>query len=149
MARKAKSRRAGAKRPSGKGRASPARRKNPGRKSPLRRAIKAKAASRKVQKSAARKARKPAPRAAAKSKSAPAKKAQPAPRARLWANEGEGSTSADKTYRDAATRFTDTHDTAAIAERAAREVDANPHEYDDAENEGLSHSAGDLPQDEN
>jgi hypothetical protein len=106
-----------------------------------------------VRRTAARKSVKAKARAAPKRKRAakPAarRKRPAAPRAAAAKNEGEGSRSADRAYRDAATRFSVTHDTAAIAEQAAREVEASPHEYDDAENEGLSRSAGDLPQDEN
>jgi hypothetical protein len=140
MAKKAKSKKA-AKKSTRKAKAS-ARSKRSARKASPRRAARRKAPR------AAKRARKAAPRAAKKAKPAARKRAAPAKRAAPRKNEGEGSHSADKAYRDAATRFTDTHDTAALAERAAQEVDASPHEYDDAENEGLSHSAGDLPQDE-
>jgi hypothetical protein len=103
--------------------------------------------ARKAVKAKARKAAAPKGKKAAKP--AARRKRPAAPRAVAAKNEGEGNRSADRAYRDAATRFSVTHDTAAIAEQAAREVEASPHEYDDAENEGLSRSAGDLPQDEN
>lgn len=145
MAKKTKSKKAPAKKAARKARASAKRTKRPARKAAPRKAASRKVAPRKTSKrkapkAAARKAKKAAPRA---------KRPAAKPRAAAWPNEGEGSRSADKAYRDAATRFTVTHDTTALAEKAAREVDASPHEYDDAENEGLSHSAGDLPQDEN
>jgi hypothetical protein len=135
MAKKTRAKKAGAKKPARKSRASAARARRPARK----------AASK--TRRAAGKARRPAPRSKSKAKVAPQKRVA-SPRRTVRANEGEGSRTADQRYRDAATRFSTTHDTIAIAERAAREVDASPHEYDDAENEGLSHSAGDLPQDE-
>jgi hypothetical protein len=122
MAKKTKSKKAVAK-------------KKPARRAVARKAIKAKARAAPKRKKAA----KPVAR----------RKRPAAPRQAAAKNEGEGSRSADRAYRDAATRFSVTHDTAAIAEQAAREVEASPHEYDDAENEGLSRSAGDLPQDEN
>jgi hypothetical protein len=140
MAKKAKSKKA-AKKPARKARASRARSKGPARKAASR-----KAARRMAPKAGAKK--KTGRRTTAKSKPSASKNRMAAPKVDRR-NEGEGSKSADKAYRDAATRFTVTHDTAALAEQAAREVEASPHEYDDAENEGLSRSAGDLPQDEN
>jgi hypothetical protein len=118
-----------------------------------------KAAKRKTARKPARKAaskktaarRKSGARRAARAKRSPAKKKRAAPRARparAGANEGEGSKSADRAYREAATRFGETHDTAAMAEQAAREVDSDPETYEDAMEEGRSHSAGDLPEDE-
>ena len=120
MAKKAKSKKAAAKKPARKARASAARAKRPARKSAPKWATKGKVAKRKAPKAAAKKkAPKAAPRRAAKAKPAAAKK-HSAPPPKRQMNEGEGNKSADKTYREAATRFTDTHDTAALAEQAAR-----------------------------
>ena len=63
------------------------------------------------------------------------------------ANEGEGSKTADKSYREAATEFAKSNDTAAQGLKAEREVEAYRDEYEKAEKEGRSHSAGEDPKD--
>jgi hypothetical protein len=62
-------------------------------------------------------------------------------------NEGEGSKSADKKYRDAATDYARHHDTLKRGASAERDVEKHRSEYERAEREGRSHSAGDLPDD--
>ena len=59
-------------------------------------------------------------------------------------NEGEGSTSADKNYRQAATEFTKKGGTLEKGLQAERDVEASPNEYQQAERAGKAHSAGDL-----
>ncbi len=60
-------------------------------------------------------------------------------------NEGEGSTTADKTYREGATRFAKTTDTLEKGLEAGRDVEMYKDDFDSAEKAGRSHSAGDLP----
>lgn len=62
-------------------------------------------------------------------------------------NEGEGSKSADKKYRDAATDFAKRTDTLQAGLQAEREVENYKDEFDKAEKAGKSHSAGELPDD--
>jgi len=62
-------------------------------------------------------------------------------------NEGEGSKTADKKYRDAATDFARRTDTLQAGLQAEREVENYKDEFDSAEKAGKSHSAGDLPDD--
>lgn len=62
-------------------------------------------------------------------------------------NEGEGSKTADKNYRDSATSFAKSHDTFKEGLEAEREVEANPGEFDAAEKAGRAHGAKDLPDD--
>jgi hypothetical protein len=62
-------------------------------------------------------------------------------------NEGEGSRSADRNYREGVERTLKRGKVEEDAERAARDVEASPDEYRDAEEEGKSRSAGDLPED--
>ena len=62
-------------------------------------------------------------------------------------NEGEGSKSADKKYRDAATDFAKRTDTLQTGLQAEREVESNPSEFAKAEKEGRAHSAGELRKD--
>jgi hypothetical protein len=138
MAKKAKAKKAAPRRkvvrkPARKASKAAARRKSAPRKAP----------AKKTRKAPARKARKPAA-AAAKKRSV--SKAAKAP---SQANQGEGNKTADRSYREAATRFSHSHDTAAMAERAAREVEGAPEEYQEAVEAGRSPSAGELPQDEN
>jgi hypothetical protein len=61
-------------------------------------------------------------------------------------NEGEGSRTADKQYRDGVKRFLNEQDPAQLAEEAARDVEASPGEYRAAEEAGRSRSAGEDPQ---
>ena len=63
-------------------------------------------------------------------------------------NEGEGSKSADKQYREAASDFAKRTDTLQRGLEAEREVERDRGEFEKAEREGRSHSAGDLPKDE-
>jgi hypothetical protein len=62
-------------------------------------------------------------------------------------NEGEGSKSADKKYRDAATDFAKRTDTVQAGLQAEREVEQHQGEFDEAEKAGRSHSKGELPND--
>jgi hypothetical protein len=62
-------------------------------------------------------------------------------------NEGEGSRTADKIYRDAASDFAKRTDTLAAGLQAEREVDGNKSEFEKAEQAGRSRSKGDLPRD--
>jgi|GEM_PF-2055111 len=65
-------------------------------------------------------------------------------------NEGEGSGSADKKYREGATGFAKENSPDAIEKKgldADREVAMYRDEYDKAEKEGRSHSAGEAPKD--
>ena len=63
------------------------------------------------------------------------------------ANEGEGSRTADKQYRDGATDFAKSGDAMPKALKAEQEVEANPREYADAEAVGRSHGPKDLKND--
>jgi len=63
------------------------------------------------------------------------------------ANEGEGSKTADKRYREAATDFAKRTDTLQRGRDAERDVENYRDEYDRAEKAGKSHSAGDLESD--
>jgi hypothetical protein len=62
-------------------------------------------------------------------------------------NEGEGSKSADKKYRDAASDFARRTDTVKAGLDAEREVEQRKGEFEKAEQEGRSHSKGDLEKD--
>jgi hypothetical protein len=63
------------------------------------------------------------------------------------ANEGEGSKTADKRYREAATDFARRTDTLQRGVEAERDVENYRDEYDRAEKAGKSHGAGDLDSD--
>jgi hypothetical protein len=63
------------------------------------------------------------------------------------ANEGEGSKTADKHYREAATDFAKRTDTLQRGVEAERDVENYRDEYDRAEKAGKSHSSGDLDSD--
>jgi hypothetical protein len=63
------------------------------------------------------------------------------------ANEGEGSKTADKRYREAATDFAKRTDTLQRGMDAERDVENYRDEYERAEKAGKSHSAGDLESD--
>jgi hypothetical protein len=63
------------------------------------------------------------------------------------ANEGEGSKSADKQYRQGATDFAKRTDTLQRGLEAEREVEHYRDEYERAEEKGKAHSAGDLQSD--
>ena len=62
-------------------------------------------------------------------------------------NEGEGSKTADKTYREAATDFARRTDTVQAGLEAEREVEQRKGEFERAEQAGRSHSKGELPND--
>jgi hypothetical protein len=62
-------------------------------------------------------------------------------------NEGEGSKSADKNYREGATDYARRTDTAKAGREAAREIDQREGELEKAEQAGRSHSKGELPKD--
>ena len=62
-------------------------------------------------------------------------------------NEGEGSKSADKNYREAATDFARRNDTVQAGLDAEREVEQHKGEFEKAEQAGRSRSKGDLPDD--
>lgn len=63
------------------------------------------------------------------------------------ANEGEGSRTADRRYREGVQRTLQEGDVEQKAEQAEREVEANPEEYRKAEEAGLRRSAGEAPGD--
>ena len=62
-------------------------------------------------------------------------------------NEGEGSKTADKKYRDAATDFAKRTDTVKAGLDAERDLQERKGEFEKAEQAGRSHSKGDLPGD--
>jgi hypothetical protein len=62
-------------------------------------------------------------------------------------NEGEGSKTADKKYRDAASDFAKRTDTVQAGLEAEREVEQRKGEFDEAERAGRAHSKGELPND--
>jgi hypothetical protein len=62
-------------------------------------------------------------------------------------NEGEGSKTADKKYREGATDFANRTDTLDVARKAEKDVEKNKAEYDQAEKAGRSHSSGELRKD--
>src|SRR5229473_3997320 len=62
-------------------------------------------------------------------------------------NEGEGSKTADKQYRQGATNFAKRTDTLQKGIEAEREVENYRDEYERAEKSGRSHGAGDLESD--
>jgi hypothetical protein len=62
-------------------------------------------------------------------------------------NEGEGSKTADKNYRDAATDFARRADTAKAGLEAEREMEQRKGELEKAEQAGRARSKGDLQSD--
>ena len=62
-------------------------------------------------------------------------------------NEGEGSKTADKKYREAATDFAKRTDTEQAGRQAEREVEERKGEFEQAEQAGRAHSKGELPND--
>jgi hypothetical protein len=66
---------------------------------------------------------------------------------KLNENEGEGSKTADKKYREEATEFAKRTDTLQTGLQAEREVESSKDEYAKAEKAGRAHSAGELPKD--
>jgi hypothetical protein len=65
----------------------------------------------------------------------------------LLENEGEGSKTADKSYREGATSFAKKGDMLKKGLDAERDVEMYKDDFDSAEKAGRSHSAGDLPND--
>jgi len=63
------------------------------------------------------------------------------------ANEGEGSRSADERYREGVEEHLRNADVQEEAEKARRDVEAEPDLYRRAEEEGKSRSAGEAPGD--
>jgi hypothetical protein len=66
---------------------------------------------------------------------------------KLDQNEGEGSKSADKKYREAASDFAKRTDTVQAGLQAEREVEEDESDFEQAEKAGRSHSKGELPND--
>jgi hypothetical protein len=62
-------------------------------------------------------------------------------------NEGEGSRSADRRYREGVQRTVRQGHAEEDAERARRDVEADPEAFRRAEEEGKRHSAGEAPGD--
>ena len=62
-------------------------------------------------------------------------------------NEGEGSKTADKQYRDAASDFAKRTDTVQAGLEAERDVERNKGDFEKAEQAGRSKSKGELPND--
>jgi hypothetical protein len=62
-------------------------------------------------------------------------------------NEGEGSRSADRHYREGVQETLKKGHVGEDAERAARDVEKDPAPYRNAEEEGKRHSAGEAPGD--
>jgi hypothetical protein len=62
-------------------------------------------------------------------------------------NEGEGSKTADKKYRESATDFAKRTDTVQAGLEAEREVEQRKDDFEKAEQAGRSHSKGELPAD--
>ena len=63
------------------------------------------------------------------------------------ANEGEGSRSADRRYREGVKETVKRGHVEDDAERARRDVEANPEEFRRAEDEGRERSRGEAPGD--
>ncbi len=63
------------------------------------------------------------------------------------ANEGEGSRTADRQYREGVQETVRRGHVEEDAERARRDVDADPEEYRRAEEQGRSRSAGEAAND--
>jgi hypothetical protein len=63
------------------------------------------------------------------------------------ANEGEGSRTADQHYRGGVEETVKRGHVAEDAERARRDVEANPDEFRRAEEQGRERSAGEAPGD--
>jgi len=66
---------------------------------------------------------------------------------KLDQNEGEGSKSADKKYRDAASDFAKRTDTVKAGLDAERDVEQHKGDFERAEQAGRSHSKGELEND--
>jgi hypothetical protein len=62
-------------------------------------------------------------------------------------NEGEGSKSADRAYRRDVDEFLEENDPSKLARAAQADMERDPDAYKEAEREGKSRSAGDIPSD--
>jgi hypothetical protein len=62
-------------------------------------------------------------------------------------NEGEGSKSADRNYRNDVDDFLKNEDPSKLARQAQADIERDPAKYADAEKEGKSRSAGDVKAD--
>jgi hypothetical protein len=62
-------------------------------------------------------------------------------------NEGEGSKSADRAYREDVDDFLREEDPSKLARSAASDIERDPEGYRAAEREGKSRSAGDIDSD--
>ncbi len=62
-------------------------------------------------------------------------------------NEGEGSKSADRAYRNDVDEFLKENDPSKLARNAAADIERDPDAYKEAEQEGKRRSAGDNPHD--
>jgi hypothetical protein len=62
-------------------------------------------------------------------------------------NEGEGSRSADRQYREELRKHIEKGHVEEEAEAAKKDVESSPEEFRRAEDEGKSHSAGEAPGD--
>lgn len=62
-------------------------------------------------------------------------------------NEGEGSRTADRRYREGVERTVRKGDVEKDADRARRDVEGSPDEFRRAEDEGRQRSAGEAPGD--
>jgi hypothetical protein len=62
-------------------------------------------------------------------------------------NEGEGSKSADRSYRRDVDEFLKENDPSQLARNAAADIERDPGSYEEAEQEGKRRSAGDIEAD--
>jgi hypothetical protein len=62
-------------------------------------------------------------------------------------NEGEGSKSADRAYRNDVDDFLKENDPSELARNAEADIERDPRTYEEAEQEGKRRSAGDSPHD--
>jgi hypothetical protein len=61
-------------------------------------------------------------------------------------NEGEGDKTSDRRYREHVKKFVEENDPEALAQKAEREIEADPDGYRAAEKEGKKHMAGEDPE---
>jgi len=64
-------------------------------------------------------------------------------------NEGEGSKSADRSYRENVDEFLKENDPSKLARNAAADIERDPGSYEEAEVEGKRRSAGENDNDKN
>lgn len=64
-------------------------------------------------------------------------------------NEGEGSKSADRAYRNDVDEFLKENDPSKLARNAAADIERDPGKYEEAEQEGKRRSAGENDNDKN